>query len=667
MRRSICYCEPNIALAGETNTWSFIYTSATDLPKGTLIRFDMMADGREIDWELPTTNLNKDANVVYARLESGQTLPAKEIEVADSFNPQYEFVLPSKLKSGETFKVVVGSRKLEKNLLKKNGNKAQTFSQRRRPFLLYVDTSGKKQFEDPEIFSLDIKGGRLHHINAITPSFVCKNKRFDVITRFEDKFGNLTSNAPEETLVELSHEQLRENLSWKLFVPETGFISLPNLYFNEPGIYTIKLTNTHTKQVFRSPPIRCFNQNNVNIFWGLLHGESIRVDSTENIENCLRHFRDEKSHNFFATSCFENLDETPHDIWKLIAQNITDFDESDRFVTFLGFQWQGQSKKEGIRQIIYLKDNKPILRKKDAKYSSLKKIYKTFNPKEILSIPSFTMGEGTEYNFEEFDPEYEKVVEIYNSWGSSECLESEGNLRPIKGPAKKGVKEAREGSIVQALLKNRRFGFVAGGLDDRGVYSAFYEGDQEQYSPGLTAIMASDQTRASLWDALHHRRCYATTGERIILGLYLAGFPMGSETNTQEKHGLSINRHLSGFVAGTTDLESVELIRNGKTIKRFQPEGYHIDFEYDDMVPIAEVVIDAKDNKFPFVFYYLRVTQKDGHLAWSSPIWVDYNPAKPAKKNKAAKHGKKTASAPEEKKAKDFNSINALSELEDEG
>ena len=51
-----------------------------------------------------------------------------------------------------------------------------------------------------------------------------------------------------DTLVELSYENFRENLTWKLFVPETGFISLPNLYFNEAGIYTIRLLQPQDKR-----------------------------------------------------------------------------------------------------------------------------------------------------------------------------------------------------------------------------------------------------------------------------------------------------------------------------------------------------------------------------------------------------------------------------------
>lgn len=632
MRRSICYCEPSQARAGERNTWSFVHTPSINLPKGTVLRFDILSDGREIDWEIPTANLKKTQNVIYALIGNNKVLQAKEISVPDILNPLYEFVLPSAIEAGDSFTIIVGSPKPKDKLAHKTGTRAQTYAQRRRPFHLYIDPTGKRRFEEPETFSLDIKGNDLHSINVVTPSLVARNRRFDILVRFEDEFGNLTNNAPENTLIEVSYEHLRESLNWKLFVPETGFINLPNLYFNEPGTYTIQLKNALTKEIFRSPPIRCFNENHKSMFWGLLHGESTKVDSTENIENCLRHFRDEKGFNFFSSSPFESQEETPNDIWKMISQNITEFDEADRFTTFLGFQWAGENKVEGIRDVVFAKDNKSILRKKDAKNTSLKKMYKALSPKECISIPCFTMAKGFEYNFEDFNPDFERVVEIYNSWGSSECSKKAGNPRPIKGPNKNSVQESESGSVVQALLKNKRFGFVAGGLDDRGIYGDLFESEQEQYSPGLTAIIANEYTRAGLFEALYNRSCYATTGERIVLGLFLIGLPMGSEINTLEKHGLNVNRHLTGYVAGTSLLKTVEIIRNGKVIKTFKPTGYHYDFVFDDNEPLTSVAIDAKDKKPPFVFYYLRVTQDDGHMAWSSPIWVDYVPGKPVAK-----------------------------------
>lgn len=637
MRRSICYCEPNYALAGEARTWQFIYTPSTTLPKGTRLKFDLQSKGREIDWQTPSVNLKKAGPSIYAQLSNGKVLSAIEVEVPESVVPQYEFVLPVAVEAGDSISILLGAKEGESSK-KGNALRAQTTSQRRRPFLLYIDPSGKGRYDDPEVFNMDIRGGELANIRILTPSFVAKNKRFDVIVRFEDEFGNLTNNAPEDTLIELSHEHLRENLNWKLFVPETGFISLPNLYFNETGIYTIQLVNNRTKQIFRSSPIRCFPDNNRNLFWGLLHGESERFDSTENIESCLRHFRDDKAFNFYGTSPFESQEETSNETWKSIAQNIADFDEDERFTTFLGFQWQGENKIEGLRLLVFSKENKPILRKKDLKNSNLKKIYKSFSPKEMISIPCFTMAKGSEYNFDNFDPDFERIVEIYNAWGSSEMTKKEGNLRPISSTT--GVQEAADGSIQKALQRNCRFGFVAGGLDDRGLYADLYESDQVQYTPGLTAIIAPTHTREAIIEALYQRSCYATTGERIIVGLYLAGVPMGKEISTADKPGLVINRHLSGYVAGTTKLQKVEIVRNGKVIKTFEPNHYSLDFAYDDMTPLEKVVLPSKDKQHPFVYYYLRVIQEDGHMAWSSPIWVDYIPLSALPKNQKQRAAK---------------------------
>lgn len=634
MRRSICYTEPSTAMAGERNTWLFVYTTSVPLPKGTKLKFDLQTTGRDIDWEVPTSNLKKTSNVIYAHLDNGKIIQAKEIETPDSYTPQFEFVLPSELPIGGNFSIVMGSPTEDSQSARKCGTKAQHNTQRRRSFLLYIDPAGKGNYHEPEVFSLDIRGNILTSIRVLSPSFISRNKRFDVIVRFEDEFGNLTCNAPDDTLIELSHEHLRENLNWKLFVPETGFISLPNLYINEPGDYTIQLLNTKTKEVFRSPPIKCFNENNKHLYWGLLHGESDRIDSTENIESCLRHFRDEKALNFYAASSFENQEETTNDIWKLVTQNISDFDETDRFTTMIGFQWVGASPSEGVRQMIYNKDLKQILRKKDPKYSALKKIYKSFAPKELISIPTFSMAKGYEFDFKEYDPDFERVAEIYNAWGSSECTAKEGNLRPIRVDGKKGLSESAIGSFQNALLKNCRFGFVAGGLDDRGIYGDLFEGDQVQYSPGLTAIITTEHTRSAIIEALYNRSCYATTGERIVVGLFIAGSPMGTELSTFSKHGLLVNRHITGYVSGTTNLKSIEIIRNGKVIHTITPEGYSNNFTFDDMQPLEKVVVDAKDKKPPFAYYYLRAVQEDGHMAWSTPIWVDYVPGSATGKSK---------------------------------
>lgn len=634
MRRSISYAEPKTALAGEIKTWKFIYTSASDLPKGARLKFDISSKGRDFDWEIPQTNTKSGKNLIWMEIPSKKLISATEVPAPESALPQFEFTLPSEVKAGEPITIYLGTP--DETGSNKKGNRAQFHTLRRRPFNLYIDPKGKGEFKESEIFHVDVKGNMLRSIRIIVPSVVNKNQRFDVIVRFEDEYGNLTGNAPEGTLIEFSYERLRENISWKLFVPETGFINLPNLYFNEPGIYKIQLKNLSTNKVFSSSPIKCFSETDRQTYWGTFHGEFPLYDAGENIEPCLRFARDEEAHQFFSTSSFESEEETPSDIWKGIGSHIAEFNEDDRFTTFLGMQWAGTPKEEGLRQIIYLKDSKPILRRKESKANNLKKIYKSHTPKDFIAIPSFTMGSETLYDFENFAPEYEKVVEIYNAWGCSECTKAEGNLRPILSKGKKGMKEKGEGSIRKALNKNLRFGFVAGGYDDRGPFAELFDGDQVQYSPGITAILAQSHSRDGLMQALSKRSCYATTGPRIIAGLEIAGQPMGSELSTKVKPGLAYNRHITGYAVGTAPIKEVLIIRNGIPFHTFNPKDDTFEFAFDDEEPIETALLKVKGDRPPFMYYYMRILQEDDHIAWTSPIWVDHGNPPPVEKKKKA-------------------------------
>lgn len=591
MRKSICNCEPAYSFAGDVKTRKFIYTTGEVLSKGSSIKFDIHSKGRSCDWQRPQNVL----------LE----LPNKKL-IKGFYNEEdyFEFTLPIEINIGESFAIILPD------------SRAQTFAQRKRTFSIFIDPKGKKEFRDGEHFFLDVKGSVLKNIKILAPSFVIKNKRFDVTVRFEDNFGNLTNNVEEGTLINISYDTLRENLSWNLFIPDGGFITLPNLYFNEEGIYKIKLKNLKTNDIFYSYPIKCFNDSEVGLFWGIFHGELEKTNSTDNIEDFLRICRDEKALNFVAVSPFESesspaIEETSSETWKKISHHVAEMNEDERFNVFLGFQWCGLPKEEGLRHFIYSKDAKPILRKKDSKYSSLKKIYKSFPNKEFTSVPSFTMGKNSCFDFKDFNPLFERVVEIYNAWGSSEGFSD----REIKG---NGVSSDKEGSIIKALMNNIRFGFIAGGYDDRGIYQDLYDTNQVQYSEGLTAVIATEQTRDGILSALHNRSCFATTGERILLNFNIANKPMGSELTTETKPGLEFVRFISGFVVGTKKIKEVRIMRNDKIFKTFTPDTEIFEFSFEDTDKLQDVVI-----KEQFVFYYLKAIQEDGHIAWGSPIWID--------------------------------------------
>lgn len=631
MRRSVAYTEPKRASAGQVATWKFVYSPSTALPKGTLFKFDIDSFGRDFEWQIPEVSTRKKSNIIWMATSEKKMIPAKAVMDETHHRPLFEFILPHDLEEGESICIFMGSPDPATSATQ--GTRAQTHTVRRKAFYLHIDPKGKGNYKEVEPFYMDVRGGELKKINAIVPSIVNKNERFNIVIRFEDEYSNLTGLAPENTLIELSYERLRENINWKLFVPETGFITLPNLYFNEIGLYRIQLKNLSNGNTFFSPPIKCYAKNPLQAYWGTFHAESVMYDSSKNIESSLRFNRDEKSFQFFGASPFESEDETPNASWKNISAFISEFNEDDRFVTFLGLQWQGEDKSEGLRQLVYTKDGKPLLRKNEQKSNVLKKIYRNHTPKELISIPSFTMGSKTLYDFQNFDPEYEKAVEVYNAWGSSECTASEGNPRPIGAKGKKGIKEKAEGSIRKALNKNCRFAFVAGGHDDRGAFKDLFGSDQVQYSAGTTAILAPAQTRDGLMQAIDKKSTFATTGPRILLDFSIANAPIGSELKTSIKPGLVYNRHIKADIIGTDTIKEVVVIRNGEVFLTFTPDKDQFEFTHDDLSPITENLLkDSNDSLFQY--FYLRVEQADSHIAWSSPIWIDFESDKPKRSAK---------------------------------
>lgn len=623
MRRNICLTEPSYTYAGQKNLFKFTFIPSLNLQKKSKLLLMLNADGQADSWQIPQTNLKKKENTIWLQAHD-KIIAAK----TPSTSPpdHFEFILTQDVKAGEKIYIFMGTPDTTGKAAMTN--QAQTQVQRKRAFTLLIDPKGKGVYKEPENFTIDIKGNILKNIKIITPSIVIKNDRFDIILRFEDAYTNLTGNAPEGTIIELTYSQLRENLKWKLFVPETGFLSLPNIYFNEPGIYTIKLTNLMNNDTFTSSPIYCCPDKQEMIFWGQLHSDSTNFKNYDAIEMSLRDARDKHALQFFGTSCNENLKATSSEEWKILNSQVAEFNEEERFVTMLGFQWVGQQETEGARLFIYAKDNRSLLRKSDAKSNQLKKVYASHNEKELLSIPTLTMMSDYNYNFKNFNPLFERVVEIYNGFGSSECSAKKGNTRSIKA---KGIKEYDDGSLIEALNKNNRFGFVAGGLNRQGFYKEHLS-NKNNYSEGLTAILSEDYSRETLFQALYNRRCYATTGERIIISFNIANLKMGSESTTIEKPGFMFNRNIHGQIAAPGPFKKVYIIRNGKIIKTYENVSKEFILDFDDEEPFEKITLKGGVKRNPFAYYYLRAERDNGQIAWSSPIWIDLE--KPPKRVK---------------------------------
>ena len=123
---------------------------------------------------------------------------------------------------------------------------------------------------------------------------------------------------------------------------------------------------------------------------------------------------------------------------------------------------------------------------------------------------------------------------------------------------------------------------------------------------GIVAVYTPTHDRSGIWDSMYARKTYGTTGARILVSLKAEGQMMGNELKLAANQPV----HLDISVLGTANIQ-VDLVKNNQVIQTWNPGGDTCDASYVD------------NDRSETDYYYLRVTQTDEHMAWSSPIWVD--------------------------------------------
>ena len=67
-------------------------------------------------------------------------------------------------------------------------------------------------------------------------------------------------------------------------------------------------------------------------------------------------------------------------------------------------------------------------------------------------------------------------------------------------------------------------------------------------------------------------------------------------------------------VIGTQPVAKVSLIRDGKALHMVEPKQREFLLTFTDEQPVVGKA----------AYYYVRVEQQDGNLAWASPMWITY-------------------------------------------
>jgi len=158
--------------------------------------------------------------------------------------------------------------------------------------------------------------------------------------------------------------------------------------------------------------------------------------------------------------------------------------------------------------------------------------------------------------------------------------------------------ENDKGFIDYALReKKHKLGFIA-------------SGDHNSIGVGLACIWVKEISRNGILEGMRSRRVFGTTGDQIEVDFRLNGAIQGQTINSVKKPILAFN------IRAVDWIESIEILRNSKVIQSIIPDESNKKMS-------GEYIDEDFQKEKEILYYYVRIIQKNKHIAWSSPIWVE--------------------------------------------
>lgn len=363
-------------------------------------------------------------------------------------------------------------------------------------------------------------------------------------------------------------------------------------------------------------PVLVGPENGLRLFWGDLHAQSRyhqwnpatrRGDSCNTPRELHQYARDAAMLDFVAIT--DGGGAYRAEGWQAVQEAAIEGYEPGRYVPLKG--WEYQVGKQGDKCVVYRSaDVEPPLAadvleaRNPTCYHSLIHFYRS-HPERVLTISHSFMKY---MDWTVTDPELDRVMEVYSTWGSYESRH-DNSLNNKRWPKSQSAQHAWRSGLL--------LGITATGDSHLGYPGrSISYGDRywcQCFKAGLCAVYAPELTREAVWDALYERRCYGTTGVRIVLKFEIDGVAMGSVLEYPLDDARLARRRIRVRVVGTDFIRRVDILKNNGILHREEPENDETEFVFEDRLNDLPRTRDC---------YYVRVFQADGNAAWSSPIWV---------------------------------------------
>ena len=238
--------------------------------------------------------------------------------------------------------------------------------------------------------------------------------------------------------------------------------------------------------------------------------------------------------------------------WAEVEDATRAMNDPGRFVTFPGYEWQGDGSSGDHNVYARAEGTLPLFH-----VETIEELYARLKGIEALAIPHHTAYRpgvrGRDWGV--YDEALSPFCEIYSVHGCSEVDDEWVGMRQNAhmGP------NLYPGTWQAALDRGYHIGCVCS-TDNWGEMPGCY-------GHGRMAVLATELTREALWDAFKARRVYGVTGDRIALDFRVNGADMGRIISSGGRRTIRVR------VTGSDELDRVELLRNGRVIATHCHQG----------------------------------------------------------------------------------------------
>jgi hypothetical protein len=468
------------------------------------------------------------------------------------------------------------------------------YAERGEEFFIKVDGNGDSFFTPIEASpAIDIVARDAVTLVAYAPSVVTVGQEFTLRVSALDETANRDTGFRGTVEIRTPSGALRLPERYTFSPEDKGSARIPAIAI-EAGVHSIEVKSVDGDLHALSNPILCVAERpEYSLFWSDLHGHSGLSDGSAQPDEFYSYARDVAGLDACALTDHDAhgvlpIDENPK-LWDLIRETTESFYEPGKFVTFLGYEWTNWT--FGHRNILFPGTEGTAYSFRDSTSDTPEELYALLEPLGAIVIAHHPAGGPVHIDWEHHDDSAEPLVEICSVHGNSDYYGCPGQIyRPEKGAF-----------VQDALERGYRMGILASG-DTHDGHPGLRGPDYP--SMGIAGIWAKVLTRRGIWEALTAKRLYGTSGARIILEFEVDGHRMGESFRLLgEREGT-----IRVSALGTDAIDLVEILENAVVIRREEPGSAKVEFLH-------------RHSLKPGAYYRVRLVQRDGEMAWSSPVW----------------------------------------------